>query len=390
MGVAWGLPDVRFYLDMAQGHAALVPQPFTSRPLAPLLVRVCAFLLHLRSETCFAVLAILSICITVLVVLWLLLRSGSVVWFIPALVVLPFWPQMLGNAGLPDPLYTALLAMLLLALGYRRLWVAALLIFPLMLTRESTWLTLACLLFAGRKRWRGGELALAVGSAALGAWAVHRWSASGLPNPEHLSGSVYMLGKLVSNSVRSAGIVPWSNVYPSLCKAPVWQMPFHLGGVRSVGVCFWDPIVPLQAGWAILTLFGVLPLLYVAVLPGALKQHVGGNDVLMRFCLAYGTISLLVAPMLGTWYTRLVGYAWPLMLVALPRALARPNTPSGTQKGARTELQRWAALLLVHLLLCVIGTWVASPAAFVLVVLLYALALALILRRSGLFRAALT
>ena len=39
---------------------------------------------------------------------------------------------------------------------------------------------------------------------------------------------------------------------------------------------------------------------------------------MLRFSLIYGSASLVLAPLLGTWLTRLIGYAWPIFFVALP------------------------------------------------------------------------
>jgi hypothetical protein len=62
--------------------------------------------------------------------------------------------------------------------------------------------------------------------------------------------------------------------------------------------------------------FGLLPLLL-----GFLwwrGRKLGTSSVLLRFTLVYGAASLLLAPALGTWFARLVGYAWPIFFVALP------------------------------------------------------------------------
>ncbi len=374
----WDLPDVRFYVDMAQRRFDLVPQPFTSRPLAPLLARYLAPLAHGSVHAGFIVLAYVSLLWTLVVVFWLLLRSRSPRWMVGAVAIVPFWWQLLGYAGLPDPLYTALLATLLLALECGWTYSAAGLMLPLMLARESTSLTLLCLLAVGWRRLRPVGCLLAVGSAAAGAFAVHRLSAAGLPNPEHLSGGVYMVGKLVSNSLRSFGVLPWSNVYPVLCAAPSWQMSLPMGRVQSVGVCTWDTVAPMQLIWALLTTFGLLPLLAIALwrrwIPAF--RH---DDLALRFCLLYGGLSLLLAPALGTWYARLFAYGWPLLLVAVPRLL---DCGPGDRRGWRLAgagPYRWGALLLVHVVLFVLGDGMSTGRGVVEAAVLYMLAAALFL-----------
>ncbi len=378
---AWGLPDVQFYVDMAQRRFDLVPQPFTSRPLAPLLARYLAPWMHTGVQGGFVVLASVSLFWTLAVVFWLLLRSRSPRWIMAAVAMIPFWWQLLGYAGLPDPLYTALLAALLLALEYGWMYAAAGLMLPLMVARESTSLTLLCLLVVGWRRLRPSGCLLAVGCAALGAFAVHRLSAAGLPNPEHLSGGVYMVGKLVSNSLRSVGVLPWSNVYPVLCTVPAWGMRLPLGHAISVGVCSWQPLAPMQLLWALLTTFGMLPLLFVASWRG-LFPALRHGDTLLRFCLVYGSVSLLLAPALGTWYARLFGYGWPLLLVAVPRMLNFGPTDLHGERLASAGPYRCGALLVVHATICAQGDRIGTPWNVVAVVLLEVTAAALIMVQS--------
>ena len=377
---AWGLPDVAFYVDMAHRRVDLVPQPFSARPLAPLLARWIAAAGGFWVQGGFTVLAYLSLAWTAGVVFWLALRTRAPRWVLLALVSVPFWPALLVHAGLPDPLYAALLAGVLVALERGWMMGAAGLMFPLMLARESTSLTLVCLLLVGWRRlgWRGG--ALAVAGAVAGAAVVHRMSAGGLPNPEGMSGGLYMVGKVVANLFRSVGVVPWSNVYPELCGAPVWRAGLRVGPVREVGVCGWSPIAPLQALGALLTTFGLLPVLLFRGGRKLWEVWRQGDD-LLRFSVLYGGVSLVLGPALGTWYQRLFGYGWPLLLVAAPRL-------AGMWEGSRREpLRRQAegGLLGLHLVVCGLGTVFLSGGRLAWVVVLEAVAVALLLvhRRSS-------
>ena len=374
---AWGLPDVYFYVRLALGQSSAVPQPFSSRPLAPLLARWIAGAGQWPVEAGFRVLAYLSLAWTLGVVFWLLSRSRAPRWALLAVAAVPFWPQLLGYAGLPDPLYAALLAGLLVALEREWMVAAAVLMFPLMLARESTTLTLACLLLVGWRQLRWVGSAVAVASAVAGAMLVRHWSAGSLPNPEHLSGGLYMAGKVVSNAFRSLGVVPWSNVYPVLCAAPQWQTPLHLGPVRSVGVCAWSPVPPVQAGVALLVTFGVLPV-FVFARARSLRAAWVGPGLLLRFCVLYGGLSLLLAPALGTWYARLFGYGWPLLVVAVPRLAGAANAGWETRR-------LWVGLVVLHLLVCVLGDFPMRRPEMVSAVVLEAAAVALILvhRRSS-------
>lgn len=362
--IAWGLPDVSYYRDMATGHMDRVPQPFSSRPLAPLLAHGINLIFPGWDIIGFGVLAYLSLLCTVAVVFWLLARTAAPRWTVLALAAVPFWPQLLIDAGLPDPLYAALFAVLLVLLERGWLLAAAAMMLPLMLARESTSLTLLCLLLVGWRRmgWRG--CGLAVACTLAGSALVRHHSAGGMPNPEHLSGGVYMAGKIVSNSLRSVGILPWSNVYPELCGAPVWQMGVHIGGVRSFGVCAFSPLGPSQVAWALCTAFGLL-LPPVLLGWGRWRALLAQGGLVLRFCLLYGAASLVLAPALGTWYLRLIGYAWPLALVAVPRLLADVRVLPADGDSGRSLVRRGEALsgafLLLHLLSCALGTLEGLP-----------------------------
>ena len=381
--LAWGLPDVGYYVAMAHRRVDLVPQPFSARPLAPLLARWIAASLHCWMEGGFTVLAYVSLAWTAGVVYWLLLRTGAPRWMLLALVAVPFWPQLLVHAGLPDPLYAGLLAGLLVALEREWVMAAAGLMFPLMLARESTALTLVCLLMVGWRRLRWTGCGLAVCCAVLGSLVVRRMSVGGLPNPEHMSAGLYLVSKMAANLLRSVGIVPWSNVYPELCGAPRWQMALHVGPVRSVGVCAWSAISPVEVAGALLTTFGVLP--WVVIVGWRSWREVWRRgDATLRFCLVYGGISLAIAPALGTWFARLFGYGWPLLLVGVPHFVEAWGEVDG--KGERERFWRatGAVLLAVHLVVCALGNELLSLGELVWLAggEVIAFALILVLRRA--------
>lgn len=361
---AWALPDVRFYLLMAQNRIAEVPAPFSARPLAPILARLLAGLVHGGLTTGFTLLAYLSLASSLVVVFWLITRSAAPRWTLLLVAAVPFWPQLLSTVGLPDPLYTALLAALLVAIELEQHTVAAALMLPLMLARESTWLTLLCLLIVAGRRLGWWRCVLAVLCAATGALIVGHLSKGGLPNPEHLSGGLYMAGKLVANFAKSIGVAPWSNVYPELCGAPAWQHALNLGSIRSVGVCSFSPDAPLQLLSAFLTVFGALPVLVLALV---LRRRftTRGMGTVVQFCALYGGISFLLAPILGTWYTRLLGYGWPIFLVALPRILVHGKKGTAPLKIAFPP-SLWGALLLLQALLAALGAGFVSSSELAL------------------------
>ena len=131
-----------------------------------------------------------------------------------------------------------------------------------MLSRESTSLTLVCFLIAawGWMRWR--DRIVAVVSAAAGSVLVSHLASRAQPNSEHLPQSLYMMAKVPWNFMNNVlGIVPWSNVNTEFCTVP------NLDDANS---SWWSPcdrdLRLFISGWmkiseAILSDFGLLPLL---------------------------------------------------------------------------------------------------------------------------------
>lgn len=397
----FGIPDQEHYVEMANGRGALVPQPFASRPLAPLLARVLSHLGHMPVEQSFVWLGWISLLTTLLVVFALAMRTAAPRWVALAIAITPFWPELLHTLALPDPLSAALLCGLLLCLAAKRPLLAAASLGPLMVARESTSLVLVCLLLVGWRqlRWRGGLVAVA--AVAIGATVVRAISAGVAGNPEHLPTSLYLAAKVPWNLVRLVGIVPWSNLYPYLCPVPVAQITVHLGPLRGLGVCSVSSIPPQMAALAWLSTFGLLPLLLFVLWRGRKRGET--LDLLSRFCLVYGGLSCVLAPLLGTGYSRLFGYAWPLFFVALPRLFAM--RVSSTAEGVNTQgsgsrqrqgkaagsglpaIGRICGLLLLHVALGAIVYFNARPGLVVWgAAFETAGALLLLSPRTGLFR----
>ena len=358
--------DTSFYIALAKGNLAALQQPFASRPLAPLLVRGIVALTHLSFEAGFTVLGWVSLLVTMGTVYALLMRTAAPRWMVAMVATVPFWPQLLHALPMPDLPYAALLCGLLWCLAAKRPLTAALLFFPLTLARESTSLVLVCLLAAGWRQLRPRGCVVAVLAALAGAATVRHLTAGAAGNVEHLPPMLYMMGKLPWNLLRTLGVDPWSNLYPYLCATPVWQRAVHLGPLEALGVCRTSRLAPSESMSALLTTFGVLPVLLLALVwrgewRGEWRERWRGvwgrAGVLTRFCLLYGLASLALAPMLGTAYPRLFGYPWPLWLVGLPALF--PVRAAG--EGAVPRQARDGVFLGVLLGLQVALGWLAFP-----------------------------
>jgi hypothetical protein len=178
----------------------------------------------------FLVEAVLSLLLAMGVTGWLAMGTAAPRWLLAALMLVASWPVLVRYLVLPDLWYAALLASVLLLLSKERYMAVALMMFPLMVSRESTSLTLVCFLAAGwatwdaSRRWR--YMVTAVVAAVAGALVVARLSAGSQPNVERLPEAIYVFAKVPWNFLRNVvGVLPWSDVNsaPAAClRAAAW------------------------------------------------------------------------------------------------------------------------------------------------------------------------
>ena len=334
-------PDAEHYLAMADGRPVMMP--FASRQLGPLIAHVMSWGLHLGTAQAFEVQGVLALLFFIVAIAWLLVRSGAPRWTLYLIGGLMFWGFQFNALVMPDLLYAALLCCFLLLLHQKHTMAARLMMFPLMLSRESTLLTLVCFLVAGLRRLKLREMAVALVSAGVAMAIVKRLTLDALPNSERISPMLYLVAKMPWNFLRNVlGIGMWANLYPS-CAEPKWQLALHLGPLRAIGFCgFFPGTVAKTFGLGMAT-FGLLPVLVWRVRRLALRtgRH---EDMMLRFAALYGALSFLLAPSLGDSVLRLFGYGWPLFLVALPLLL-------GASGADFTSTWAAAAFLALHLFL---------------------------------------
>ena len=350
-------PDAGYYRLLALGRRSVVPAPFSARILGPAVAGWAARVSGLGVDAGFLLLGIVCLVALLALIAGLLWswRAPAVVF--AAIFLMPFWVDIFHDYYLPDLLHATILAALLLCLLFGHTGLALLLLFPAYLARESTVLVAFCLLFAG---WRRIPLrTAAIGLLALaGGGLVSRHYGQGGPASVHgMSGGGYILGKIFWSFFKNVlGLPLWSNTLPE-CN-PIWAAPlphgFHLGAIQVIGLCqpsSWGPSRLVLAWFGI---FGIGPALafvfrkqIVSSAPPASPELTPGLSMVLRFCIVYGVISILITPLLGASADRLVAYGWPFYFVALPWFVVRANGP-GVNLGAR----RSVAILLLHLLTC--------------------------------------
>ncbi len=346
------VPDALSYMKIAEGETAQVMQPFASRQLGALVVAVIAHGLHVTISQGFLLQAVVCLAWMLAVVFGLMAQTAVPRWMLMAVAVTPFWVGQVQYLVLPDVWYSAMLSVLLVLLARRHMLGAALMMFPLMMSRESTSLTLLCFLIAawGAMRWL--DRMAAVGAAAVGSAVVGHLTRQSPANVEHLPQAIYILAKVPWNFLRNvAGVLPWSNVNGELCEVPRWTMHVPLGKLQAVGICGVAHGGQLDVVVAVLTQFGLLPML-VAFLWWR-HRRVRGRSPLLQFALLYGAAAFMLAPLLGNWLTHLTGYGWPLFFVALPLLLdelAGWNWTPG-------QMLAGAGFFAVHLAVCANAYW---------------------------------
>ena len=337
MGNIFVQPDADTYMGIALGRPAMLP--FASRQLGPLAVRAIMRVVHLPIESAFLDLGLVSMLVMIATTAFLLIRSDAPRWMIYAVAGLMFWGFQFNALVMPDLLYAALICGFMLLLRKGQVTAACLMMFPMMLSRESTLLTLVCFLIAGWRRLQRMEIGTAIISAGAATAIVKRLTVDALPNKEHISPTLYLVAKIPWNFMRNLlGIGMWANVYPS-CEVPRWQMAVHLGPLKAIGTCGFFPGVIEETLGIGMAVFGLLPLV-VWLVRKEMFTTGGREDLMLRFAMIYGAISFLMAPLLGETFSRLYGYGWPLFLVALPILLGR---------SAANFKSEWAAASFVAL-----------------------------------------
>lgn len=360
------VPDARNYRLLALGLRAQVAAPFSARALAPSAAAGLARLAGMGVDRGFFILGILCFAAFVLCAAYLLAVRRAGAGLAAAVFLLPVWIDFYHNYYLPDLLYSALIALLLVLLVSGRLTLAASLLLPAFLARESSLLTSACLGVAAWRRIPRRAVIAGAAATVAGAWASRHFMNAGAANAESLGAAPYIAGKLVWSFFRNIlGLPLWTNVATDC--SPIWSIALpggrRLGALRAVGFCGPSLWGPARTALAWLGLFGVAPGIALRCAISArsprspLRELWSGRGpepaaghsepgmaIAFRFAAVYGLINLLLAPLLGASVDRLVEYAWPLYFVALAWLL-RAGRP----------LPRPALLLAIHL----VTAWMA-------------------------------
>ena len=218
------------------------------------------------------------------------------------------------------------------------------------LARESTLLVAICLIFAGWRRIRLRSALIGVIAIVCAGLVSRHYAQTGPASVHGMTGGTYILGKLVWSFFKNVlGLPLWSNTLPEC--TPVWvKRDTSLSSscaTRAIGVC-------QPSSWAHAFFSpgsGVFELVLPSrsrcggrsFLPHRWRAAPSGDVIVLRFCIVYGLISILMTPLLGASVDRLVEYGWPFYFVVVPWFLCQSYDLQSVCAGA---------LLMLHLCTC--------------------------------------
>ncbi len=381
--------DSSSYLILMQNKWALVHQPFSSRFLHAELVWLLTRFVHISIRSAVVLVAVASLSLFVLGMdrIFARLRVPSLL-LVPVLVCIGFM-ETFRLVYMPDLFYSLLLVGLFLLLMDGRLLMSVLMVFVLFCAREST-LVLGVVLVilsiqwcrktstrfdaraAGRVQW-GWPVAFCVATTA--GFLFNRYITSkSASNMHEMNGTMYLVGKVPFNFMKNVlGIAPWTDTLVATeGDQPLHQWPvphgLHLGAIHRIGIAEVSARYPLRWLVNLLSMFGVLLTVVFrqavlnivavgrgltggwrrlrAIVQGAIRV-VLNEPFYSQVAVAYGIISLLIAPFLGTAVHRYIYYAWPAFWITGVRLLKQQYLESGT---GLPSLTRWQ-LLVLHVIL---------------------------------------
>jgi hypothetical protein len=237
----------------------------------------------------------------------------------------PFLIRSFNEAVLPDLFFAALLGLFFIFMYYSYLWPSLVMLLLLYLTRDNA-LFLCLALIAGA--WYQGRLKWAVGAALVWPMAMvilsMVTSGTGGDNLYKISNKFYLILKVPKNLLYNVGgILIWNNIHPTVgipfikIAIPAW---LPLGALHTIGICAWQPTIPLRTITLVLTTFGVLPSLLAFILTRNFPM-VQGISLWMLVALLFGCSSFFVGVMVSLDIGRQIGYAWPAFWLAAPMLL---------------------------------------------------------------------
>jgi len=312
--------DNEYYLKVAQGFSVIAP--FSKRILYPDIAMALHKFTGISLDHSFMLANTIALLILIISVTYLVDKLTTFPLLSALFLFNPFLIRVFKEAILPDLFFAALLGIFFIFLYHSLFWPSLVLLFLLYFTRDNALFVCLALAVAawwqGRLKWAVGGLVAIPAANVILSWIT---SGKGGTNMYEISNFLYMVFKVPKNLLYNVfGILIWNNIHPTVgipvikFDLPSW---LPLGALHTLGICQWEPAIPLRTITLILTTFGLLPLLLGFILIRN-YQVVKGASLWLLVALLYGCSSFLVGVMVSLDIGRQIGYAWPVFWLAAP------------------------------------------------------------------------
>jgi hypothetical protein len=317
-----------YYYALAQKGPQQIEKPYAGRILHPLLARLISDVTNLDLDKSFYLLGLLSLLTLSIAVTWILNQLIHVPLLIVPLLLSPALGPFISSFYHHDLFYAALLALLFLTLWQEKAWLLSSgLLLTLFLTRESTLLLSVCIIGVAWHKAKRKIMIPVIAASLLGLALISYVTRSSPANVHHMNNFVYLVLKIPFNFFQNVfGVKIWLNTFVKaepplfIVELPKW---LPLGSVSAVGLCPWLPIFPLTTLFLLLTSFGIGPLLLRRGLWKFRRLIPRQISPLLLLLLAYGLVSFLITPVLGSSLARYIGYGWPAFWLAVPALVVK-------------------------------------------------------------------
>ena len=314
------------YLQMAKGNYHQAYYYYAGRVLHPFVVHQLARLLNTSDyDSIFRCLTYGSlIALYGLVELYLVIADGceAAAWFALPLLATPPLIAGLGYYYIQDLFFVTLCALFFLIMRFS-LWLSLPILLLLHLTRESTILLSLALIVTSVSERRIGIAAGVLAVAAFGVAVTNHFVHQALPNKHGLSTLLFDGLKMLYNGAHTFGLVFWTDTNAAqIERSPIWTIDVHFGNIRRLGFCGFDASYPALTFLVMSSAFGILPLCFtIRSIRDNWRSRLATLD--LRTAALYGAVAYAITPLIGSWTSRYVLYAFPLFWMTAPLALSK-------------------------------------------------------------------
>jgi len=314
-------PDSDWYIKIAEGNIKDVPQPFASRVLDPLIVRLLSVSSGLDIDTSFYVVNALFLTGFVFALSLLFL---SVSFMSPLLafsiVFVPFLFEFHRNFYMSDILSGFLIVLFLLFLKEKKNSLSLFLLFLLFFSRPTDATVLGVILVAVSFYKKEIQLARAGSAVFLISYLLSSQIITplGAPNIHNISNFIYRVVEPPYYFVRNILGIDWFvSAHVQYCQPklllslPQW---IQMGNLKTIGICGFNIFNPLSVILYALTTFGLIPGILFFALRKNVRALFSKSETWLLVAICYGVLLFLLGSLVPN--LRTVSYGWPVFLLS--------------------------------------------------------------------------